>query len=122
MVEQNARALPDLIPEYKDEEFRKKDMAAVKDYLTSLGFKDEEVRSVFDARQVAVARNAMLYDAMKKEVDPKVKMLKDKPKFVKPSQRVEPQDASRKVYEKKYKAALKSQNTDDWANVLIDRL
>lgn len=122
VVEQNARALPDLIPEYKDEEFRKKDMAAVKDYLTSLGFKDEEVRSVFDARQVAVARKAMLYDAMKKEVDPKVKMLKDKPKFVKPSQRVEPQEVSNRVYDKKYKTALKNQHTDDWVNVLIDRL
>jgi len=122
IVQQNLQHLPDLVPEYKDEEFRKKDMATLKDYLTKTGFSEDEVRSVFDARQVAIARKAMLYDQMQTTAEPKMKMLKDKPKFVKPTQRVEPEQASRKQYEKKYKTALKNQTTDDWVNVLMDRL
>lgn len=122
VVQENIQKLPEVIPEYKDDTFRKKDMAELKDYLISQGFSDQEVRSVFDARQVAIARKARLYDQMQKTVDPKVKQLKDKPKFIKPTQRVEKEDISRKQYEKKYKSALKSQHTDDWVNVLMDRL
>jgi hypothetical protein len=122
VVQENIQRLPTLIPEYKDENFRKKDMAELKDYLTSQGFSEQEVRTVFDARQVAIARKAKLYDQMQKQVEPKMKQLKDKPKFVRPTQRVEPEQAAKKVYEKKYKAALKNQTTDDWVNVLMDRL
>jgi hypothetical protein len=122
VVQENIQRLPNLIPEYKDEAFRKKDMAEIKDYLTSQGFSEQEVRTVFDARQVAIARKAKLYDAMQKQIEPKAKQLKDKPKFVRPTQRVEPEQAARKDYERKYKTALKNQTTDDWVSVLVDRL
>lgn len=123
VVQDNIRVMPNLIPEYKDDEFRKKDMAQLKDYLTTTGkFSEDEVRTVFDARQVAIARKAMLYDQMQKTVEPKVKMLKDKPKFVRPTQNQSKEQTAAKAGEKKYKQALKSQSMDDWANVLIDRL
>jgi hypothetical protein len=122
VVQENIKVLPNLIPEYKDETFRKKDMAELKEYLVSQGFSDAEVRTVFDARQVAIARKAKLYDQMQTRVEPKMKQLKDKPRFVKPTQRVEPEQAVKKQYEKKYKTALKNQTTDDWVNVLMDRL
>jgi len=122
-LQENIKKLPDVIPEYKDEAFRKKDMADIKAYLMeAAGFSDEELKTVFDARQVAIARKAMLYDRMQKQGEPKAKMLKDKPRFVKPTQRVEPERVARKEYEKKYKTALKNQTTDDWVNVLVDRL
>ena len=122
VVQENIKVLPNLIPEYKDETFRKKDMTELKDYLMSQGFSDTEIRNVFDARQVLIARKAKLYDQMQTKADPKMKQLKDKPRFVKPTQRVEPEQAVKKQYEKKYKSALKSQHTDDWVNVLMDRL
>lgn len=121
VVQENIQKLPNLIPEYKDEAFRKKDMADIKDYLVKQGFSEQEVRTVFDARQVLIARKAKLYDQMQATVDPKIKQIKDKPKFVKPTQKVTPEDAVNKQYERKYKAALKSQHTDDWVNVLTDR-
>lgn len=122
VVQENIKKLPNLIPEYKDEAFRKKDMADIKDYLVKQGFSEQEVRTVFDARQVAIARKAKLYDQMQTSVDPKIKQIKDKPKFIKPTARDTKEQLATRDTEKKIKRALKSQNTDDWANVLIDRL
>jgi hypothetical protein len=97
-------------------------MAVLKDYLTRTGFSEDEVRSVVDARAVLIARKAMLYDQMQTQTDPKIKQMKEKPRFIKPTQRVEPERVATKQYEKKYKTALKNQTTDDWVNVLMDRL
>jgi hypothetical protein len=122
VVSENIRKLPEIIPEYKDDDFRKKDMASIKDYLVKSGFGEEEVKTVFDARQVAIARKAMLYDQMQNKVEPKAKLMKDKPKFIRPGAKDTADQLANKDSQKRIQRALKSQNTDDWANVLIDRL
>lgn len=122
VVNENIKKLPEVIPEYKDDAFRKKDMASIKDYLIKTGFAEEEVKSVFDARQVAIARKAMLYDQMQAKAEPKMKMLKDKPKFVRPTARNAAEDRAVKDSDRLYKRAMKSQTIDDWVNVLANRL
>lgn len=122
VVQENIKKLPDLIPEYKDETFRKKDMADLKDYLVSQGFSEVEVKTVFDARQVAIARKAKLYDAMQKAAEPKMKQLKEKPKFIKPNAQNRVEDKATKESDRLYKRALKNQTIDAWVDVLANRL
>jgi len=122
VLQQNQAKLPELIPEYSDSEFMKKDMNEVKQYLLSSGFDEAEVGSVYDARHVAVARKAMLYDQMQKKVEPKQKLMKDKPRFIKPSARQTPEESSKNTERKKLSLAKKTQSIDAWASVMMDRL
>lgn len=52
------------LPEWKDEAKAKAETTAIRDYLASAGFHQQEINSVADAKVVVIARKAMLYDQM----------------------------------------------------------
>jgi len=121
IVEENVKALPTIIPEYTNSEKMKAEMSDLQNYLGSM-FSPEEVNSVYDARHIAIARKAMLYDKMTSKTAPKIEQLKEKPKFVRPAARQSQEAANVKATRDKYKQAVKSQHTDDWASAILDRI
>jgi hypothetical protein len=121
IVEENIKALPNIIPEYTDSEKMKAEMTELQTYLGKL-FRPEEVNSVYDARHIAIARKAMLYDKMTDKAAPKLDKLSEKPKFVKPAARQSKELADRTALRDKYKRAMKTQSTDDWVSVIADRI
>lgn len=121
-VSQNLRRLPELIPEYSNAELMKSEVKEIKDYLLRSGFTEQDLNTMYDARQVAVARKAWLYDKMKQTVEPKKMLLKEKPKFVKPAARTSNEAVTSRSEVERYKRAMKSQHTDDWVSVIADRL
>lgn len=121
IVEENIKALPNIIPEYTDSAKMKAEMTELQTYLGKL-FKPEEVNSVYDARHIAIARKAMLYDKMTDKAAPKLEKLSEKPKFVKPIARQSKELSDRNALRDKYKRAMKTQTVDDWVNVLADRI
>lgn len=120
-LNQNIQKLPELIPEYKDSSKMKTEMEELRGYLNGM-FAPEEVDSVYDARHIAIARKAMLYDKMMANGKPKVEKIKEKPKFVRPTSRTSQGAADRKRIDNQYKRAVQTQSTDDWAKIIEDRL
>ena len=53
-----------LVPEWQDTEKFEKEKSELAQYLLKTGFNEQEVNLVVDARQVSLARKAMLYDRM----------------------------------------------------------
>ncbi len=52
------------IPAWKDQEVAQKEKSAISSYAKTIGFNDEEISSVVDARAVELLRKAYLYDQM----------------------------------------------------------
>lgn len=114
--------LIEAIPEFKDAEVRQKEMQSLKTYLLSQGITEQEVNMVSDYRTVLLARKAMAYDNMQDNAAPAKKKAKTVPKFRKPGAAKTKQNSNDALTKKRYKRAAESQNTDDWAKVLEDRL
>jgi len=58
--------LPELIPEWKDAEKVKTETTKITNYLADFGYSHDEIGKLNDARHVAIARKAMLYDEIQK--------------------------------------------------------
>lgn len=121
VVQENVKQLPSLIPEFTDQEKMKIEMKELQGYLGKY-FVPEEVNSVYDARHIAIARKAMLYDKMMDKGAPKLEQIKEKPKFIRPAARNTQASVENKQSQSMYKKALKSQRVDDWVNVIAERL
>ena len=89
-VQQQAESLPTYIPEWKDTKTATEDKAAIRAALKSVGFDDKEIGGVIDARMVAVARKAMLYDRLTSQAQTAAKKVENVPKFEKPGTRPAP--------------------------------
>lgn len=61
---QQAKELQDLLPEWKDEAKAKAEKTALRDYLLKAGYDEKQVNQVSNAKDVLLARKAMLYDQM----------------------------------------------------------
>lgn len=63
-LQMEAQAMRQAIPEWKDEARASAEMGELKQWLARSGFAEQEIASVADHRQVAIARKAMLYDKL----------------------------------------------------------
>ena len=61
---QQQSILLERIPAWKDQEVAQKEKSAISNYAKTIGFNDEEISSVVDARAVELLRKAYLYDQM----------------------------------------------------------
>lgn len=66
-VQEEQMRLVASVPEWSDEGRRATETAKLRDYLASSGFSDDEISTVYDHRQVLMARKAMLYDQLQKD-------------------------------------------------------
>ena len=73
-----------LVPEFNDPDKASKLKSDMRKYLSGLGYGDQEINSVYDARQVLLIKDAMTYDKLRK-ANPKVtKKVAKAPRVVKP--------------------------------------
>ena len=61
---QQQSILLERIPAWKDQEVAQQEKSAISSYAKTIGFNDEEISSVVDARAVELLRKAYLYDQM----------------------------------------------------------
>jgi hypothetical protein len=73
---QQAQALLNLVPEWKDQTRAQTEYPALQTYLQQQGFRPQELETIYDARAINIARKAMLYDqgvVKMKETQDKIK-------------------------------------------------
>lgn len=70
------------LPEWKDEGKAKAEKSAMREYLQSTGYTDDEINQLSDHRSVLVARKAMLYDQMMSKAQAAAKKVENLPKKV----------------------------------------
>jgi hypothetical protein len=70
------------LPEWKDEAKAKEGKAALREYLASQEFNNDELASLADHRQVILARKAMLYDQMMSKAQAAAKKVENLPQKV----------------------------------------
>jgi len=78
---QNERML-EIIPEWRDGNKFNDEFGEISSYMTTVGFKENEIAGVVDARLRKMARDAMLYNRIATNADPKKKRIVKKPKKV----------------------------------------
>jgi len=73
---QHAKALLEVVPEWRDPARIQQEYSDLQDYLVGQGFRPDELGTIYDYRAISVARKAMLYDkgqAKMKETADKVR-------------------------------------------------
>lgn len=61
-LEEQRSALPDLIPEWRDQKVASTEAGQIRDFLLTEGFNEDDVQGLKNATLVKLARKAMLYD------------------------------------------------------------
>jgi hypothetical protein len=108
------------LPEWKDEARAKADKEALKNFLKTSEFDDQEISGISDHRMVLVARKAMLYDQMMAKAEAASKKVSNLPtKAVKPSSG-EPQQLDKRT--SAFQRLSKSGKIDDAAAVFASIL
>ena len=72
----------DIIPEWRSTETFNKEFGEISSYMANIGFRDNEIAGVVDARVRKMARDAMLYNRIATTAEPKKKRIVKKPKRV----------------------------------------
>jgi hypothetical protein len=85
-LQEQAKALPTLIPEWSDPVVADKERGEIRDFAISLGIPKDDVDSISHATHVAILRKAMLYDRMQTSKTAMEKKVVSAPKLVKPGQ------------------------------------
>lgn len=70
------------LPEWADETKAKAEKSAMREYLQSTGYTDDEINQLSDHRSVLVARKAMLYDQMMQKAKAAAKKVENLPQKV----------------------------------------
>jgi len=111
-----------LVPEFNDPEKAGKLKSEMRKYLQGLGYGDQEINSVYDARQVLLIKDAMTYDKLRKS-NPKVtKKVAAAPKVLKPGVAKTKGDAALKVRRDKLNRLKKTGAAKDAASIFKDYL
>lgn len=85
-LQEQAKALPTLIPEWSDPVVADKERVEIRDFALNLGIAKADVDSISHAAHVAILRKAMLYDRMQTSKTAMEKKVVSAPKLVKPGQ------------------------------------
>lgn len=112
---QEAQAMKQAIPEWRDATKATAEMNDVKQFLSKNGFNDAEIKSVMDHRHVVVARKAMLYDKLMAAGQKKVQAA---PPPSKPGSTAKPKQA----VDQKLRETLRRTGSADAAAKLIEQM
>jgi len=111
-----------LVPEFNDPAKATKLKADMRQYLSKVGYGDQEINSVYDARQVLLIRDAMAYDALRKSNAKVTKKVATAPKVVKPGTAKNKGDATLKARRDKLNRLKKTGAAKDAASIFKDYL
>lgn len=112
---QEAQAMKQAIPEWRDQARANAEMTELRQFLATTGFGEQEIASVADHRQVAIARKAMLYDKLM--ASGKQKVATAPPPTAKPGSTAKPNTDGKKLREN-----LKRTGSGDYAAKLIEQM
>lgn len=113
---QEAQAMTQAIPEWKDPARKTAEIGELRQYLASNGLSAAEIATVADHRQVAIARKAMLYDKMMASGQKKVAAA---PPTAKPGAKAANTNTAKNVDTLK---RLKATGKGEYAAKLIERM
>jgi len=116
LLQREAQAMMQAIPEWKDSAKASAEMSEMKQYLAKSGFGQQEVEAIFDHRQVAVARKAMLYDKMMATGQKKVQAA---PPAARPGGKQQTQNSSQNT---ELRQRLRKTGSGDYAAKLIENM
>jgi len=121
-LQQQAGALVEKIPEWRDHSKMQEGLKQVADYMKSQGVSDQELAMIADHRIYVMAQKAMMYDNVQTKANPKAKKMKSKPKFVPPGARKNKAGTSEKAKKAAFNRAKKLQTDDAWTEALMQKL
>lgn len=84
LIEAERARLPDVIPEWKDQETMLKEAKELREWAVSQGLTEQEINSLSQASHIALVRKAMLYDRGRKNVEQAKQQPKKVAKIVRP--------------------------------------
>ena len=111
-----------LVPEFNDPDKASKLKSDMRKYLSGLGYGDQEINSVYDARQVLLIKDAMTYDKLRKSNPKVMKKVASAPKVLKSGSPKTKSDQNNKTRRDKLNRLRKSGSTRDAANIFKDFL
>lgn len=118
-LQQQQEELLAKLPDWKDEAKAKAEKTALREYLLSQGYKEQDVAAVADHKAVLMARKAMLYDQMISKANAAAKKVASVPRIEKPGTGVNPGIDKRGAA---YQRLGKSGSIDDAAAVFASLL
>jgi hypothetical protein len=121
-IQEQQNKVAQLIPEFNDPAKASKIKSDMRNYLTKLGYKDQEINSVYDSRQVVLIKDAMAYDKLKKSNVKVTKKVAQAPKVVKPGVAKTKADEARRQRQEKLNRLKKSGRVKDAAKLFKDFL
>lgn len=83
-LQEQYNILLERVPEWKDQDRASKEKSELSTFLQNEGFSQEEINQAADARVIAIARKAMLYEKGQGSNDAKKKKIQKVPKVMKP--------------------------------------
>jgi len=121
-LQEQQHKVASLVPEFNDPNKASKLKSDMRQYLSKLGYGDQEINSVYDARQVLLIRDAMAYNALKKSNVKVMKKVAAAPKVLKSGSPKTKSDQNNKTRQDKLNRLRKSGSTRDAANIFKDFL
>lgn len=115
-------ALLNKLPEWKDETKAKAEKDAIRGYLESAGFANEELSNISDHRAILIARKAMLYDQMQGKKPELTKKVINLPKVQKPGATKTNAEMKAEKQAELRARLRKSGDTKDLAKLLLGRI
>lgn len=83
-LSQQYQMLQEMLPDWKDQGKAQTEKATLKEFLGKQGYTKEEIDGIVDARNVVLARKAMLYDQMMAKAQETAKKVQQLPKVQRP--------------------------------------
>lgn len=87
LLQRESQMLVERIPEWRDPAKAEAEKASLRKYLVDMGYTQDDVSGVVDSRAIALARKAMLFDAMQSKAAAKKAVVKIGKRVLKPSSR-----------------------------------
>lgn len=84
VIQAERARLPEVIPEWKDQETMMKEAQELREWATSNGLTEQDINSLTQAAHIALVRKAMLYDKGKRNVEKAKHPAKQKARVVRP--------------------------------------
>ena len=121
-LQEQQHKVASLVPEFNDPNKASKLKSDMRQYLSKLGYGDQEINSVYDARQVLLIRDAMAYNALKKSNVKVTKKVATAPKVVRSGTAKNKGDAFSKLRRDKLNRLKKTGAAKDAASIFKDYL
>ena len=121
-VQEQQTKLSTMVPEFNDPAKATKMKSDMRTYLTKLGYGDQEINSIYDARQVMLIKDAMTYDRLKKSNVKVTKKVAQAPRVVRPGVAKTKADELSRTRKDKLNRLKKSGHYKDAAKIFKDFL